>query len=147
MTYLLDVNVLIALIDPAHVGHDDAHLWFDSVGRNSWATCPTTENGVIRIVSNPKYPNTPGSPAFVAEIVGKLRALAGHHFWPDDVSLVAADQVDFTKILTSAQITDTYLLALARQRGGQLASFDRKLSVAAVKDGKAAFHLISSESR
>lgn len=144
MTYLLDVNVLIALIDPAHVAHEDAHGWFESVGHKSWATCPTTENGVIRIVSNPKYPNTPGSPALIAGIVSKLRALPGHHFWPDDVSLAAADHVDITRILTSAQITDTYLLALAKARKGLLATFDRKLSVAAVRDGKSAFHLIAN---
>ena len=29
MTYLLDVNVLIALIDPTHVSHDAAHHWFE----------------------------------------------------------------------------------------------------------------------
>ena len=28
MTFLLDVNVLIALIDPAHIQHDAAHGWF-----------------------------------------------------------------------------------------------------------------------
>ena len=25
---LLDVNVLIALFDPAHIDHDEAHRWF-----------------------------------------------------------------------------------------------------------------------
>lgn len=143
MTYLLDVNVLIALVDPAHVAHDDAHDWFEAFGHESWATCPTTENGVIRILSNPRYPNTPGSPAFVAKIVGGWRALPGHQFWPDEISLVASDDVDATKLFSSAQITDTYLLALAKSRGGQLASFDRKLSVAAVREGKSAFHLVA----
>jgi len=51
-TYLLDVNVLIALIDPAHVQHDTAHVWFASTGSHSWATCPLTENGVLRIVGH-----------------------------------------------------------------------------------------------
>jgi len=51
-TYLLDVNVLIALIDPAHVQHDAAHAWFASTGQHSWATCPLTENGVLRIVGH-----------------------------------------------------------------------------------------------
>ncbi|UVK42346.1 PIN domain-containing protein [Mesorhizobium sp. AR07] len=143
MTFLLDINVVIALIDPGHVAHDDAHRWFEALGSVSWATCPITENGVIRIVGNPKYPNNPGSPAIVAEIVGKLRALPGHSFWSDDVSLVGSDDIDATKILTSAQVTDTYLLALAKTHGGQLATFDRKLSVAAVKNGKADLHLIS----
>lgn len=143
MTFLLDVNVLIALIDPGHVAHDDAHIWFASTGAAAWATCPITENGVIRIVGNPRYPNSPGSPAVVAEIVGKLRALPGHVYWPGDISLVGAADVDVAKILTSAQVTDTYLLALAKAHGGVLASFDRKLSTAAVKHGKATLRLIN----
>ncbi|MER9679102.1 PIN domain-containing protein [Mesorhizobium sp. C280B] len=142
MTFLLDVNVLIALIDPGHVAHDDAHDWFEQAGNAAWATCPITENGVLRIVGNQRYPNSPGSPAVVAQIVAKLRALHGHSFWPDDVSLVGSGDIDAAKILTSAQVTDTYLLALAKARGGQLASFDRKLSVAAVKGGRSALHLI-----
>jgi toxin-antitoxin system PIN domain toxin len=142
VTYLLDVNVLIALIDPAHVAHDDAHLWFSSEGHASWATCPMTENGVVRILGNAKYPNSPGSPAIVAGIVERLRALPGHSFWAEDFSLVESEVVDASRILTSAQVSDTYLLALAKVRGGQLATFDRRLSVNAVKDGKAALHLI-----
>ena len=142
MTFLLDVNVLIALTDPAHVAHDDAHVWFAERGRHAWATCPMTENGLLRILGNPKYPNSPGSPAQVAGILGSLRALPGHEFWSADFSLAAAPQVDPAKILTSAQVTDTYLLALARLRGGQLATFDRRLSTEAVADGKAALHLI-----
>lgn len=142
MTFLLDVNVLIALIDPGHVAHDDAHSWFQAEGQAGWSTCPLTENGVIRIVGNPKYPNSPGSPATVAAIVAKLRQLPGHSFWPDELSLVGCQEVDTTKILTSAQVTDTYLLALAKSRSGRLASFDRKLSVQAVRGGKSALHLI-----
>ncbi|MBE0581934.1 TA system VapC family ribonuclease toxin [Devosia sp.] len=147
MTFLLDVNVLIALIDPGHVAHNDAHAWFETTGEGEWATCPLTENGVIRIVGSPKYPNSPGSPAEVAEIVRKLRALPGHQFWPDDLTLVGSEHVDATKIVTSGQVTDTYLLALAKAKGGQLATFDRRLSVAAVKGGKSALHLISTNSQ
>jgi uncharacterized protein len=142
LTFLLDVNVLIALIDPAHVGHDAAHRWFDAEGEVAWATCPLTENGVIRIVGHPKYPNTPGSTATVAAIVKQLRALPGHAFWPDGISLVDVDHVDPEQVLTSAQVTDTYLLALAIAHGGKLATFDRRLSVKAVKGGKAALHII-----
>ena len=143
MTFLLDVNVLVALIDPAHVAHDAAHHWFERTGAADWATCPLTENGVIRIVGHPKYPNTPGSPAAAAVIVAKLRLLPGHSFWPDDLSLVGSDRVEVSRILTSAQVTDTYLLALARAHGGQLATLDRRLSFAAVKGGKAALHPIA----
>lgn len=138
MIFLLDINVLIALIDPAHVAHEAAHRWFETDGHADWATCPMTENGVVRIVGHPKYPNTPGSPAAVAAIVGKLRQLPGHSFWPDDLSLVASDRIDVARISTSAQVTDTYLLALASAHGAALATFDRRLSIAAVKGGKGA---------
>lgn len=144
MTFLLDVNVLIALIDPAHTAHDAAHTWFTATGHTSWATCPLTENGVIRIVGHPRYPNAPGSPAIVAEIVGTLRRLPGHHFWPDNLSLVGSDRVDVTRILTSAQVTNSYLLVLAQAHGGRLATFDRRLSTAAVRDGQASLHRIDT---
>jgi toxin-antitoxin system PIN domain toxin len=142
VTFLLDVNVLIALIDPGHVAHDDAHAWFESTGRDAWATCPMTENGVLRIVGNPRYPNSLGSPAAVMPIVAKLRSLAGHSFWADDLSLVDAENIDAAKILTSAQVTDTYLLALAATHHGQLASFDRRLATVPLRGGKSALHLI-----
>ncbi len=144
MTYLLDVNVLIALIDPAHVGHDAAHLWFDNQGRDSWATCPLTENGVVRIVARSNYPGGPGSPTVVADMVRQLCALEGHRFWPDDISLAGSDLIDPAHILTSAQVTDSYLLALAVAHGGRLATFDRRLSAKAVRRGAAALHLIHS---
>lgn len=142
MTFLLDVNVLIALVDPAHVGHDAAHRWFEEEGHRAWATCPLTENGVMRIVGHARYPGTPGSPAAIAPIVAQLRTLPGHVFWPDDISLVGTELVDAAQILTSAQVTDSYLLALAVAHGGRLATFDRRLSPKAVKGGKAALHLI-----
>lgn len=144
MTFLLDVNVLIALIDPTHVGHDAAHKWFATTGAGSWATCPVTENGVLRIVGHLKYPNSPGSPAAVAPILTRLRTLPGHVFWKDDLSLVDAASVDADRIATSAQVTDTYLLALAVANNGQLATFERRLSFHAVRRGRAALHIIEA---
>lgn len=142
MTFLLDVNLLIALIDPAHVGHDAAHRWFETEGAADWATCPLTENGVIRVVGHPKYPNTPGSTAIVIQVVRQLRELPGHHFWPDAISLVGSSHIDPGQVLTSTQVTDTYLLALAVEKGGRLATLDRRLSPKAVKSGKASLHVI-----
>ncbi|MDR3534942.1 MAG: hypothetical protein P4L71_00455 [Acetobacteraceae bacterium] len=142
MTYLLDVNVLIALIDPAHVSHDQAHHWFAQEGSRSWASCPLTENGVIRVVSHPKYPNTPGSPAVVAAVVARLRQLPNHMFWPDDISLLDEQRIDRGKLLSASQLTDSYLLALAVAHDGRLASLDRRLTVGAVHGGQAALCLI-----
>ena len=143
MAFLLDVNVLIALIDPVHVHHDIAHEWFARIGAASWATCPVTENGVLRIVGQPRYSNSPGGPAIVATALAGLRKLPGHEFWPDDISLLDATKVDIEHLMTSAQVTDSYLLALAAANGGQLATFDRRLVVNAVYGGAAALHLVT----
>ena len=142
MTFLLDVNVLIRLIDPTHIGHEAAHRWFAATGAASWATCPLTENGVLRIVSHPQYPNSAGSPAAVAPILARLRTLPGHEFWNDEFSLMNWDVVDPARIATSRQVTDTYLLALAIANQGQLATFDRRLSLAAVRGGARALCVI-----
>ncbi len=140
--FLLDVNVLIALVDPAHVQHDAAHDWFAQRGHAAWASCPLTENGLVRIVGNARYPNSPGTPAAVLRLLAGLRALPGHAFWPDDISLLDTGHFDSTRLLSPAQVTDSYLLALARAHHGQLASFDRRLVVDAVPDGATHLHLI-----
>ena len=142
MTFLLDINVLVALIDPAHVQHDAAHDWFAKHGKKAWATCPLTQNGVMRIVGNARYPNSPGTPAAVAQIMLGLCALPDHVFWPDDISLLDAKKLDASRILSSAQVTDSYLLALACAHGGKLATFDRRLVTDAVRGGAKGLHLI-----
>ena len=140
--FLLDINVLIALIDPAHVQHHRAHEWFATKGQKAWATCPLTENGVLRIVGHPRYPNSPGAPAAVAELLVSFRELPGHVFWPDDISLLERHHVNPARLLDSAHITDSYLLALARAHKGQLARFDQRLVTDAVTDGSRSLHLI-----
>jgi uncharacterized protein len=140
--FLLDVNVLIALVDTAHVQHEAAHEWFDRTGRRAWATCPLTENGLLRILGNPRYPNSLGTPSEVIPFLSALCALPGHVFWPDDVSFRDAEAVDADRLLTHAQVTDSYLLALAIAKRGRLATFDRRLVVDAVRGGAQALHII-----
>ena len=142
-TYLLDVNVLIALLDPMHTHHAQAHDWFQREAGAAWATCPLTQNGVLRIVGHARYPEGPGSPVEAASILAGLCAQAGHQFWHDDVSLLDAVRIDRSRLLSHRQITDTYLLALAVKHGGKLATFDRRLVADAVESGKAALHLIA----
>lgn len=143
MTFLLDVNVLIALVDDGHVHHSAAHRWFQDEGGADFATCPITENGVLRIVGNPNYSGSPGSPAALVPAVASFRAMSGHHFWPDDLSLLLSDMVIRGRLLSHGQVTDTYLLALAVTKGGRLATFDRKLVPNAVVGGAAALCLIA----
>jgi toxin-antitoxin system PIN domain toxin len=141
-TFLLDVNVLIALIDPSHVQHDHAHAWFSRTGHKRFATCPLTENGLVRIVGHPKYPNSPGPPSTVLQSLAAIRALPGHEFWPDSVSI--ADEAFFASELLSShtRVTDSYLLALAHANKGRLATMDQKLATEVVPSGKAALAVI-----
>jgi hypothetical protein len=140
--YLLDVNVLISLIDPAHVQHDQAHEWFGRVGHKSFATCPITENGLLRIVGHPKYLNSPGPPSTVVAALAAIRSLPGHTFWPDSISLVDSELVNPDLLTSHSRVTDSYLLALARANKGKLATMDQKLATEVVTEGKAALALV-----
>jgi hypothetical protein len=140
--YLLDVNVLIALVDPAHVQHDSVHEWFGRTGSKAFATCPITENGLIRIVGHPKYPNSPGPPSVVVDALSAIRALPGHAFWPDSISLTDTELVEPGLLTSHGRVTDSYLLALAKANRGRLATMDQKLATEVVTDGKNAIMLI-----
>jgi toxin-antitoxin system PIN domain toxin len=131
MRALLDVNVLIALLDANHIHHRLATDWLERNAAQGWASCPITQNGCIRIMSQPAYPN-PVAAAAVAARLAEAAALSFHEFWPDDASLLTPGQADWTKILSSRQVTDAYLLALAVRHGGRLATFDKGISLAAV---------------
>lgn len=141
MIYLLDANVLIALIDQDHVHHDYAQSWFEDTVDEGWATCPITEMAFLRIAGRASY-QLAGGPAEMADILRQVRARPGHVFWPDAISLVASPLVESSKLASHGQVTDTYLLALAAHNGGQLATFDRRLATHAVTGGASALHLI-----
>ncbi len=140
-TYLLDINVLLALLDPMHVFHDAAHRWFHAHRRAPWSTCPLTENGVVRIASQPNYGNPPGGAAVVAKALSRLCSRPGHQFWQEDFSLL--DEAFFVREkLVGKHVTDSYLLALAVRHGGKLATFDKRLLADAVHAGADALHVI-----
>ena len=115
MRALLDINVLIALLDSDHASHDAAIEWFAKHARGGWASCPITQNGCIRILSNLAYPN----PLPVQAVVQRLAEACQqriHEFWPDDVSLLDSTVVDSSRIHGPRQLTDLYLLTLAVAR-------------------------------
>lgn len=143
MTFLLDVNVLIALVDRAHIHSTVVHAWFTAEGGKHFATCPLTENALLRIMGHPRYPGSPGSPAGVVPLLESVRGMPGHEFWPDSISLSDRGHIDHVRLTTPAQLTDTYLLALAVSHGGSFATLDRKLVTDAVSGGAAALRLIS----
>lgn len=127
MAYLLDVNVLIALTWPTHVHHVAARTLFDSMGREGWATCPLTQAGFVRVSSNPKLIRDAVRPPEAAVVLKRLTDLPGHRFWPDDLSVTEAEPFESLSLVGHRQVTDAYLLALARRHGAKLATLDKGL--------------------
>jgi uncharacterized protein len=131
--FLLDVNVLIALLDDAHVFARRANEWLEGAPRRI-ATCPIVENGVIRIMSAPAYSHTHrATPEMVADGLKALTQGLDHQFWPDAVSLLDEALIDFSRLHGHRQITDAYLLAQAVRHRGALASFDAGVPLTAVR--------------
>jgi predicted nucleic acid-binding protein len=109
---LLDVNVLVALLVPTHEHHVLARGWVLSQGAvDGWATCPVTELGAIRVCG--QLPEGRRAPTATADALLQLRVSSrGHLFWPDAVS--PAIMVELRQAETARQVTDRYLLGLAR---------------------------------
>jgi toxin-antitoxin system PIN domain toxin len=129
---LFDVNLLIAMFQPDHTHYQRAHEWWRVNQTAGWASCPLTQNGFVRILSQPKFPK----PMSVDGAIALLQIVTSadeHSFWPDDISLTDPQLFDHTNILGPKQLTDIYLLALAVKNGGRLATFDRAIPLAAVR--------------
>jgi uncharacterized protein len=140
MSALLDINLLIALFDAAHVHHRRAHAWLIEHRSAGWATCPLTENGCVRILAQPTYPGRLPLP----EAARRLRQACwaqDHTFWPDDASVCDARHIAVDRIPGAKFLTDVYLLALAVKRGGKLVTFDRGIPIEAVP-GATPEHLV-----
>jgi toxin-antitoxin system PIN domain toxin len=126
---LLDVNALVALAWDSHVHHATMRAWFAGNHSGGWATCPITESGFVRVSSNPKVLPSPIGVAAARGILAALRAMDGHRFLVDDVSIGADD--DVPQIVGHRQVTDAHLLTLARRRGVALVTFDAALATLA----------------
>ena len=135
---LLDVNLLVALCDADHVHHQSASNWFRANRAEGWATCPLTENGLLRVMGHQRYPAGPGSPEAVRPLLQSLRSIPGHVFWDDNLSI--ADNRTFPSLggVTSKQLTDLYLLALCVAKGGSLATLDTRIDPSPIPGGNQA---------
>ena len=137
MIHLLDINVLIALCDPAHPHAMAAQRFFGAgLARNGWATCPLVENGFLRIFGARKYPGGPGSPQAARPILAGLLATPGHQFWEDDLTLTDASV--FPNLPAADDLTDIYLLTLAVKHSGRFATFDQSIDASLIPGGPAA---------
>ena len=105
---LLEGNVLFALLDPRHVHHEPADLWIAGDARYGWATFALTQNPILRILNNPRYPNSPGVPAAVMPLLESMLEHPGHVFLPDSLSWIGHALSEPQLLLHQGQITDTF---------------------------------------
>jgi hypothetical protein len=123
--FLLDVNVLIALMWPAHDGHMQAQAWFSRKSREGWATCPFTQAAFVRIITNPAFSRDAVSPQEAVKLLGANLNHPSHLFWPDEISFVQATQPFARRLAGHQEVTDAYLLGLAMHKQGKVATMDR----------------------
>jgi toxin-antitoxin system PIN domain toxin len=141
MRALLDVNVLIALHDRDHVHHERASEWFAAHARKGWASCPLTQNGCLRIMSQPAYPSAQPLAALLA-MLRQSTSASFHEFWSDNASILDTGRFNQAHMHSHRQITDLYLLGLAVKNGGRLVSFDIRIPLTAVL-GATQAHLVA----
>jgi len=118
--YLLDANVLIALATPEHSLNLRAAIWFRA-GRR-FATCPITQGALFRFHLRAGVDATADSAKLLLKAIS---ALPRHEFWNDDVSYL---DIPARGIVGYRQVTDSYLVTLARKHGGTLATMDEGLA-------------------
>lgn len=119
MSFLIDANVLIALVDPDHVHHEWAADWF-SRHDEPFATCPMTQAALIRHLLRAGH--TSGD---IGAALARIQALPRHEFWHDDQPFTH-DVI--ATVIGHRQVTDAYLCDLARRRAASVATFDRGLA-------------------
>lgn len=134
---LLDINVLLALLDSDHVDHEKARDWMSREIRHGWASCAITQNGFVRIISQPRYPS-PVHPARAIERLAQAASTEYHEFWACSVSLLNNDVIHPDRLHGPKQVTDAYLLALAVSHGGRFVTFDQSITLNTVQGARAA---------
>jgi toxin-antitoxin system PIN domain toxin len=140
MPWLADVNFLLALFDTDHAFHAKAMLWWLDNNASGWATCPLTQNGFVRILSQPKYANALPVKAAI-DVLARASSDVHHQFWADDTSLLDTTVFDKAHLAGHRQITGAYLLALAVKHNGRLVTFDGQIPLSAVRGAKKS-HLV-----
>lgn len=126
--FLLDANVLIALAWSAHRSHGKVQEWFRRRASAGWATCPLTEAGFVRIISNPAFSPDALTPRDALALLQASLQHASYRFWADEVDLARALEPLQTRITGHQQVTDAYLLGLAMHKAGKLATMDESIA-------------------
>jgi len=132
--YLLDLNALIALVDPDSRQYSAMQTWFDLQGKNDWGVCPLTEAGFIRVTTNPIYKGSGRSVAQATSILQKLSVQPGYRYWMINHKWADVTAPFEMRVTGHQQVTDAYLLGLAIIEKGILVTFDRAIKYLAGTD-------------
>ncbi len=139
--HLLDISVLIARADSQHPAHALAVEWLRTHS-SGWATCPITENGMLRILGHPNYPgggaDSPNDAAVILN--GMIAAIPNHRFIPDDHSI--REILSDDQSVSSSSLTDLYLLSLAVRHGIGFLALDRRIDPALIAGGEDSLKLL-----
>lgn len=142
--FLLDINVVLAIVDPRHTFHAAVHSWIADRPGARFLTSPIVQLGVVRVMSQPRYPNHVGTTAQALALLQRFSAHPSHAFCPDDLALTTPGIIARESELTPSRLTDIYLLALAVRHGARLATFDRRIPAEAVVGGAEALELLAA---
>ncbi len=125
MTYLLDVNVLLALVSKESEFHPRTEAWLASLSkeRDALASCSITELGVLRII--PQISEGTYSVIETQKLIREVKAALKVKLLFISDSLGADDLPAWVR--HPRQTTDGHLAALAKAHGAALATFDRKI--------------------
>lgn len=128
MTNLLDVNVLVAMAWPSHESHAKVIAWLKEHAREEWATCPVTQIGFVRVVSNPQFSPDALTPHESLTLLEANLSHPHHRFWPGAIGFAEALGSFEGKLQGHRQLTDAYLLGVAVHHKGRLVTLDRGIA-------------------
>jgi toxin-antitoxin system PIN domain toxin len=134
---LLDINVLVALLWRSHEDHEKAQNWFAHAAKAGWATCPFTQAGCVRILSNPAFSKNAVTPQQALKLLSVNMNHPSHMFWPDDLTFPEAVAPLEKLLVGHKQVSDAYLLGLAIRRKAKLVTLDRSVSALLTRERQA----------
>jgi uncharacterized protein len=123
--FLLDVNVLIALMWPAHEGHLKVQHWFKKNSNAGWATCTFTQTAFVRVLSNPAFSRDAVTPLEAIKVLSRTLQHPSHQFWKEEIGFADATRLFQERLAGHRRVTDAYLLGLALHMKGSLVTMGR----------------------
>jgi predicted nucleic acid-binding protein len=117
VSHLLDVNFLVACAWESHAEYAEANRWLS--GAKSFATCPISEMGFLRVSLSPAFGASFDDTLAALETIIQMRT---HRFLRDSTRAHSLPRVS-----TSKDVTDAHFVRLARRNHLKLATFDTAL--------------------